>query len=318
MVKQRIFLLSVTVIVFIALSQLACGTFQVIIQDANSLPPIPQKTIPSPTSSPSAPNLNPTNNSPIPLPTETSTNPWFSPQVSFYIDPDPKKSQRVFPSGTQQIFAIWDYSNMNSNSIVRREWYRDAVLILAQEDPWDYTRYGAQGTIADITIHDFENGLEKGLYSLRLYINGQEQTLYTLKDQASFRIIDVSIPKPLVSPDGSQTAFVADPRSLIIQPNNDIQKKVFIGQEIAGLAWFPDNKNIIVSNRDRTKQDLNGTPEGFEMNYGSSIPKAAYGFVLRPQKRIFICHLSPPTDIISQLFLVRDDLMRANPICRSS
>jgi hypothetical protein len=255
--------LLLTTLALIAVSQIACGTFQIIIQETSSPKSSPQSPILPPTTSPSKTQPpNGSNDSSSTLPAITSSAPWFSPQVSFYIEPDPKKAQRVFPSGTQQIFAIWDYSNMDSKSIIRREWYRDAELILVQEDQWDYTRYGASGTIADITIHDFENGLEKGLYSLRLYINGEEQTFLALKDQSSFRVDEISLPEPLVSPDGSQTAIVADPRSLIIQQDNDLQRKVFIGQEIAGLAWFPDNRNIIVSNRDRTKQDINGTPEG--------------------------------------------------------
>jgi hypothetical protein len=247
---------------FIALIQLSCGTFQIIIKDANLPSPTPQKGLLSPTPSSSIVKLIPDNNSIAPLPTTTPTTPWFSPQISFYLEPDPKKSQRIFPEGTQQIFAIWDYSNMDPKSRIRREWYRGTELILVQEDLWDYTRYGPTGTISDITLHNFETGLEKGFYSLRLFINGQEQTFNSLKDQASFRIVDVSLPQPLRSPDGSQIAFVSDPRSLIVQIQNNAQKNVFTGQEIAGFAWFPDNQNIIVSNRDRTKQELNGNPEG--------------------------------------------------------
>lgn len=153
---------------------------------------------------------------------------------------------------------------MKPGLLVRREWYKDGKLFLAQEDHWDYSRYGSQGTIADITIHDFEKGLEKGLYSLHLYVNGQEQTLNTLNDQASFRIIEVKPPSPSVSPDGTRIAMVTDPRSLVIEKSNGQQDRVFIGQEIVGTAWFPDNQNIIVSNRDRTKQDISGTAEGIQ------------------------------------------------------
>ena len=261
-IKSPLVVSTITAIVVI-LSQLACGTFQVIVLNPNSsygstgqnsLQPTANRTELTPTQTPSADQTHP--------PLNTPTDPWFSPRIAFYTDPDPQKSQRVFPSGIRQIFAIWDYANMKPGLLVRREWYKDGELFLAQEDHWDFSRYGSQGTIADITIHDFEKGLEKGLYSLHLFINGQEQTLNTLNDQASFRIIDVKPPLPSVSPDGSRIALVPDPQSLVIQMGNGLQDRVFIGQEIVGTAWFPDNQNIIVSNRDRTKQDISGTAEG--------------------------------------------------------
>jgi hypothetical protein len=195
------------------------------------------------------------------LPT-TPPGAWFSPEINFYLEPEPLKSQRVYPSGIRQIFAIWDYANMGKGLLVRREWYKDGKLILAQEEPWDFSRYGSKGTIADITIHDFEKGLETGLYSLRLYINGQEQTLNTLKDQASFRVVQEESPSPVKSPDGKYTAIVPEPRSLTIYQENGQMNRVFVGQEVARLAWFPDSQNIIVSNRDRSKQDLGGSAEG--------------------------------------------------------
>ena len=252
-------------LLLIVLSQLSCGTFQIIVQDQLPFPASTKTTLPpttgdTPVFTPAQPSIN---DVPSLTPIALSES-WFSPKISFYIEPDPQKSQRIFPSGTRQIFAIWDYANMKQGNIVRREWYKDAKLFLVQEDRWDFSRYGAQGTIADITIHDFEKGLEKGLFSLRLFINGQEQTLNTLKDQSSFRIIDVNFSPPLKSPDGNLFALVPDPRSLVIQQENGQQNRVFIGQEIAGLAWFPDNQNIIVSNRDRTKQDISGTAEGIQ------------------------------------------------------
>jgi len=244
----------------IVLSQISCGTLQIIIQDQ----PPPTVDIPIPSSTPTRENIE----EPIKTPSITTSQPptpstaWFSPSISFYIEPDPQKSQRVFPAGIRQIFAIWDYANMKEGLVYRKEWYKDEKLILAQEEKWDFSRYGSKGTISDVTIHDFEKGLDLGLYSLHLFVDGQEQTLATLKDQASFRVISEEPPSPVTAPDGMKTAMVPEPRSLIIQQENGQMNRVFIGQEIARLAWFPDSSNIIVSNRDRSKQDLSGTAEG--------------------------------------------------------
>ena len=250
-------------VILVILSQLSCGTFQIIFQDRNpSLSAIDNGIPHPPVETPTQPPTQTPIDELTPPDLVNPSAPWFSPKISFYTDPDPQKSQRIFPSGIRQIFAIWDYANMEPGLLVRREWYKDGKLFLAQEDHWDFSRYGAQGTIADITLHDFEKGLEKGLYSLHLYIAGQDQTLNTLIDQVSFRIIDVKSPLPTTSPDGTRLALVPDPRSLMIEEGNGLQNRVFVGQEIAGLAWFPDSRNIIVSNRDRTKQEISGTAEG--------------------------------------------------------
>ena len=131
---------------------------------------------------------------------------------------------------------------MKEGLVFRKEWYKDEKLILAQEEKWDFSRYGSKGTISDVTIHDFEKGLDPGLYSLRLYIDGQEQTLATLKDQASFRVVNEEPPSPVIAPDGVKIAMVTEPRSLVIQQENGQMNRVFIGQEIARLAWFPDSQ----------------------------------------------------------------------------
>jgi hypothetical protein len=256
--KKYIFLVAILCVVLI---QISCGTMQIIIQDRSAyINDIPHL---SPTSTPvesEESTINPTEYSTSPTPTPST--PWFSPVISFSLEPDPQKTQRVFPSGIQQIFAIWDYANMKDGLVIRKEWYKDEDLIQAQESKWDFQRYGSKGTISDISINDFESGLNPGLYSLRLYIDGQEQTLTTLKGQASFRIVREISPSPVTAPDGSKIAMVPEPRTLSIQNENGVIAQVFKGQEIARLAWFPDSQNIIVSNRDRSKQDLSGNTEG--------------------------------------------------------
>lgn len=259
--QKRLWLI---ILITVVLAQLSCGTFQIIVQNQATLSSTIDKVTTITITPGSETTLTPIsqNDSLSATPPATDTSPWFSPRISFYPEPDLQKSQRVFPQGIRQIFAIWDYTNMRPGLLVRREWYKDEELILTQQEFWDFSRYGSQGTIADITIHDFESGLKTGLYTLRLFINGQEQTLNTLRDQASFRIIEVKPFPPLISPDRKRLALVSDPRSMIIQDEVGQQNRVFVGQEIAGMAWFPDSQNIIVVNRDRTKQELNMPAEG--------------------------------------------------------
>jgi hypothetical protein len=199
---------------------------QIILQDQprrTSNAPIPTSTLPFVIEEPIKTPVESNTSQP---PTPSSA--WFSPTISFYLEPDPQKSQRVYPSGIRQIFAIWDYANMKEGLVFRREWYIDEELILAQEEKWDFSRYGSKGTISDVTIHNFEEGLEPGLYSLRLYINGQEQTLTTLKSQASFRVVRESSPSPAIAPDGSKIAS-SEPRSLTSNKEY-LNNRVFIGK----------------------------------------------------------------------------------------
>src|SRR5215212_11388874 len=83
-------------------------------------------------------------------------------------DADQKSS---FPAGTKAVYALWDYQNMRAGLSVKREWYWNGQLWLAREETWDFAKYGANGTVRDISIYDNTTGLNSGNYELRLYID---------------------------------------------------------------------------------------------------------------------------------------------------
>jgi len=80
----------------------------------------------------------------------------------------------VFPHGTQQIFARWNFASIPANAIVVRRWMRYGSVFLERQEPW--TR-GAQGTVSDISIYDFEFGLLPGDYTLDIFLVGVPDSL---------------------------------------------------------------------------------------------------------------------------------------------
>src|SRR5215207_5657179 len=95
----------------------------------------------------------------------------------FALDPVNGTIQGLFPEKTKQVFAIWNYQNMRADLTVKREWYLNGQLWLTQEDLWEFAKYGPSGTIRDVSVYDFDVGLEGGVYQLRLYINNVLQPI---------------------------------------------------------------------------------------------------------------------------------------------
>jgi Tol biopolymer transport system component len=196
----------------------------------------------------------------------TDTVPSFGPQIYFSADPDPANSQLVFPFGTSEIFAIWPYQHMPEGAIISREWYLDGGIWLIREELWDYAKYGANGVVTDISIYDFDQGLKPGRYQLRLYIDGQEQSLGIGEafSSAFFEIsasLDIS---PHISPDYSQLAIVEPPGTLIIQDVDSQEERTLLTvDEISSLAWYPNGQFILFSLRDRSGKGALTEPFGF-------------------------------------------------------
>ena len=146
--------------------------------------------------------------------------PNFTAEILFSTAPDASKTQRVFPVGTQQIYAIWGYANMGEGLIIRREWYRDGAPWLYKEEPWNLDQYGSDGQINDISIFDFDQGIQAGTYDLQLYIDDQPQSISEIGHLNSFRVVDPWPVDPLPSPDGMSIALVKNLGTLIIQGPN--------------------------------------------------------------------------------------------------
>ena len=93
-------------------------------------------------------------------------------------------AEDTFPSGVEEVFAIWDYTSMSPTDRIRRIWFRDDQIWLTREEGWDLAEYDSEGTLHDISVYDNEgSGLKPATYRLQLYVNDvlqQEGTFIVL------------------------------------------------------------------------------------------------------------------------------------------
>lgn len=175
--------------------------------------------------------------------------PVFTGPIRFTTDPNNPGAQRSFPADVQEIWAVWDYSGMSDGDLIRRVWYLNGQPWLAREEAWNFARYGASGTVRDISIYDYETpgGLQAGEYRVQLFINGVEQIPLDATDQVAFSIgaggaeDDVAFP----SPDLSRTAILQPSGTLLLSDSDGSTRPLAQAGEITDVEWFPDGQHLL-------------------------------------------------------------------------
>lgn len=198
----------------------------------------------------------------IPTVTVTAATPKFS-NLRFSTQPDAIDSQHFYVAGTGRIYAVFDYTDMDSTMTVRRVWYRNGAEWITREDKWSFDKYGSAGTIKDISVFDEAIGLQPGEYSLSLYIDGTLQDFgegSSNLEKSSFWIFPSDVQSAISSPDGSLSARVQRGGHLIIESQDGRDRELVVTQEISGIAWFPDSRHLVYTDRDRSKQ-VNATED---------------------------------------------------------
>ena len=187
-----------------------------------------------------------------PTQVSSTSEPQFS-NARFTFDVSANIYQTIFPARMRRVYAVWDYQNMHEGLMVRRDWYFNNVLWITREELWDFSKYGANGTMQDISVFDLDAGLESGTYRLELYIDMQPQPIggiiwpeFTIgKEESQARV---------TSPDGQWIADANDPRILLLRDTGKDMRELFRGREITNLAWLPDSQHIVFVDRDRSQQ----------------------------------------------------------------
>jgi hypothetical protein len=82
-------------------------------------------------------------------------------------------SAAIFPRGTTQIFARWNYNSIPANVTVLRRWYRNGVLYIEKQEPWSL---GPAGTVQNVSIYDFDYGLLPGDYYVEMSLIAHPET----------------------------------------------------------------------------------------------------------------------------------------------
>lgn len=198
----------------------------------------------APTAAATVERLSTATTEPVPTQPQPLPRALFSERIDFGTAPGEVNYDRTFPSGTQEIFAAWDYRDMREGLVVRREWYREDALWLVREERWDLARYGASGRISDISIYDFDYGLLPGSYELQLSIDGQ------IVSRDGFFIWGYAL-EPVRSPNGALLAAVKRPGMLLIQDPAGSTRVLLETVEISHLAWHPDSEHLLFGVIDR-------------------------------------------------------------------
>lgn len=171
----------------------------------------------------------------------------------FTVDVSQNIYQSIFPARTRSVYAVWDYQNMRAGMMIRRDWYYNDMLWITREEPWDFSKYGANGSVHDISVYDLDRGLESGKYRLEMYIDMQPQPIGEVT-WPEFTIVAQESDSQLISPNGQWVAEVNDPRILSIRDKDNKIRQLFNGNEITNLTWLPDNRHILFVDRDRSQQ----------------------------------------------------------------
>jgi hypothetical protein len=190
--------------------------------------------------------------SPSTTPTQASQAPQFL-NARFTVDVSANIYQNNFPARTRRVYVVWDYQNMRAGLNIRRDWYFNDVLWITREEPWDFSKYGATGTMRDISVFDLDVGLESGNYRLELYIDMQPQPIGEVT-WPEFTISDGGSEARVTSPNGQWVADADDPKILLVRDTGRDVRQVFSGNEITNLAWLPDSQHIVFVDRDRSQQ----------------------------------------------------------------
>ena len=196
--------------------------------------------------------------------TSTPTSPTFY-GVFFKADPGISQDGMIFPGGTKQVFAVWSYLNMRPGMNVKREWYLNGQLWLTREEAWDFAKYGSNGTVQDVSIHDFDAGLTTGIYELRIYIDNAIQPIGTADNgqpdtKARFEIRSKDEAQAgFASPDFQWQVEIFGEQRIVLEDKNGNPTPIYTAREVPYMSWFDDSKHFLFVDRDRSNQKTGTT-----------------------------------------------------------
>ena len=128
-------------------------------------------------------------------------------------------NQTSFPTGTQEVYVRWNYSNVPIGTTMRRVWYKDGAVVVSREEDWS-TNWGTSGRLTHIKLFDYNVGLDSGNYYVVISLPAYNVSIdgnfsisgSTSGGGASFSNISTSLTRDgqasSVMPYGTQEVFV--------------------------------------------------------------------------------------------------------------
>lgn len=141
-----------------------------------------------------------------------------------------------FPPFVPEVYAHWDYINMSTEDVITRRWYHNDELWLEREENWSYDE---AGTVFDVNVYDYEQGLRGGEYRLELLLNGALQ----LTGQFS-----IQTPDPVGPITAEGRTAVAHEDQLQITGDNINQTWTTNGP-VTSMDWLPNGTALIFAVR---------------------------------------------------------------------
>ena len=177
-------------------------------------------------------------------------------------NPNEPAGRTSFPAGMKRIYVVWNYQNMHSGLTVKREWYLDGKLWLQREEPWDFAKYGAFGTVQDISIYDDVVGLPSGAYQLKIFIDGLLQPIGNPTSGGAelffnFEIQPEGAFTAAASPDFKHNAIILGGKRLIVRDQSGTPTTLYTARtQISAMVWLPDSQHILFINHDPSGDEL--------------------------------------------------------------
>jgi hypothetical protein len=164
------------------------GTVPIATAEATEVPSLPEATevpsLPEATNTPLPEPANkeqPTPSTP-PAPTrESSTNGRFI-GLRFASSSD-GEAQTNFSLETQEVYALWEYEGMEASDSVKRMWYLNEQLYVEKSEAWDMATYGPSGTVRDVFLYDYIDGIDAGQWRIEIYLNDVQEMVGTFTVQ---------------------------------------------------------------------------------------------------------------------------------------
>ncbi|MBI5930768.1 MAG: hypothetical protein HY862_15770 [Chloroflexi bacterium] len=115
--------------------------------------------------------------------TISGTAPTFS-NISFSTTSS-GAAMTVFPYGTQEVYVRWQFANVPTGAIMRREWYRGGSQFISRDEAWK-PEWGTSGTLSHIRTYNFDSGygLEPGDYRVVISL----RDFPTVRIESTFKI----------------------------------------------------------------------------------------------------------------------------------